>query len=54
MVVQQRGGALLPISVDWRVWTAGLIAIVVLGVVVGLLPALRAQRLKIVDALSGH
>ncbi|HSC11691.1 MAG TPA: ABC transporter permease, partial [Rhodanobacteraceae bacterium] len=43
-----------PISVDYRVWTAGFAAIVVLALAVGLLPALRAQRLKIVDALAGR
>ena len=40
--------------VDGRVWLAGLVAIVVLSLVVGLLPALRARRLKIVDALAGR
>ena len=28
--------------------------IVVIGIIVGLLPALRAKRLKIVDALAGR
>ena len=46
--------AMLPIAVDGRVWVAGAIAIVVLSLVVGLLPALRARRLKIVDALAGR
>ncbi|MBN8742353.1 MAG: hypothetical protein BGP24_19115 [Lysobacterales bacterium 69-70] len=54
VLVQKNAGAMLPISVDWRVWSVGLIAIVVVGTVVGLLPALRAQRLKIVDALAGR
>ncbi|WP_257386245.1 ABC transporter permease [Tahibacter caeni] len=54
ILVQKNAGAMLPISVDWRVWSAGLIAIAVVGTVVGLLPALRAQRLKIVDALAGR
>lgn len=54
ILVQKNAGAMLPISVDWRVWSVGLIAIVVVGTVVGLLPALRAQRLKIVDALAGR
>jgi putative ABC transport system permease protein len=36
------------------VWAAGGVAIVLLTLVVGLLPALRAQRLKIVDALAGR
>jgi putative ABC transport system permease protein len=43
-----------PISVDYRVWSAGFAAIIVLALAVGLLPALRAQRLKIVDALAGR
>lgn len=54
ILVQKKAGTMLPISVDWRVWSAGLIAIAVVGTVVGLLPALRAQRLKIVDALAGR
>lgn len=48
------GGFLPPIAVDAQVWTAGLIAIAVLSLAVGLLPALRARRLKIVDALAGR
>lgn len=54
IVIQKVAGAFLPISVDGSVWIAGLIAIVVLSLAVGLLPALRAQRLKIVDALAGR
>lgn len=52
--IQKLAGAFLPISVDGSVWTTALIAIALLSVVVGLLPALRAQRLKIVDALAGR
>ncbi len=52
--VQKNAGAVLPLSVDGRVWIAGLIAIGVLSLAVGLLPALRAQRLNIVDALAGR
>lgn len=52
--VQRAVGPMLPIAVDARVWAAGGIAIVLLTLVVGLLPALRAQRLKIVDALAGR
>lgn len=48
------GGMLPPIAVDAQVWIAGGIAIVVLSLLVGLLPALRARRLKIVDALAGR
>ena len=43
-----------PISVDYRVWGMGFVAVAVLAIAVGLLPALRAQRLKIVDALAGR
>ncbi|WP_374601425.1 ABC transporter permease [Arenimonas sp.] len=53
-VVARAAGPMLPIAVDGRVWLAGIVAIVVLSLVVGLLPALRARRLKIVDALAGR
>lgn len=48
------GGGVFPISVDHRVWLMGLAAIVGLSLAVGLLPALRAKRLTIVDALAGR
>ena len=54
LLVQKTIGAQLPLNVDWRVWSAGLAAIVLLSLVVGLPPALRAKRLKIVDALAGR
>jgi putative ABC transport system permease protein len=47
-------GIPIPLRVEWRVWTAGIIAILLLSLAVGLLPALRAKRLKIVDALAGR
>ena len=47
-------GGNLPIAVDHRVWLTGLAAIVLLSLAVGLLPALRAGRLTIVDALAGR
>ena len=53
-LVAQFAGPMLPIAVDWRVWVAGVIAILVLALAVGLLPALRARSLKIVDALAGR
>ena len=53
-VVAQAAGPMLPIAVDGRVWMAGVVAIFALSLVVGLLPALRARRLKIVDALAGR
>lgn len=48
------GGFLPPINVDAQVWAAGGIAVVVLSLAVGLMPALRARRLKIIDALAGR
>jgi putative ABC transport system permease protein len=47
-------GIPIPLRVEWRVWAAGIIAILLLSIAVGLLPALRAKRLKIVDALAGR
>ena len=54
IAVEKSLGGQLPLSVDWHVWTEGVVAIVLLSLVVGLLPALRASRLKIVDALAGR
>lgn len=48
------GGGNFPIAVDQRVWIMGLAAVVVLTLAVGLLPALRAGRITIVDALAGR
>ncbi len=41
-----------PVVVDYRVWGMGVAAIVALSIAVGLLPALKARRLSIVDALT--
>ena len=41
-------------AIPAETWLMALLLVVVLGVVVGLLPALRAKRLKIVDALAGR
>lgn len=54
LFIQQKAGAQFPLNVDWSVWVAGVIAILLLSVAVGLMPALRAKRLKIVDALAGR
>ena len=40
--------------VDYRVWILAALSVVVLALVVGLPPAVRAMRLKIVDALAGR
>ncbi len=37
-----------------RVFVLGIAIMVIMGVIVGLFPALRAMRLRIVDALGGH
>ncbi|XQA65392.1 ABC transporter permease [Xanthomonas sacchari] len=47
-------GALPVHAVPLQTWLIGVALMLVIGVVVGLLPALRAQRLKIVDALAGR
>jgi len=43
-----------PLNVNYKVWAAGLVAIVLLSIATGLLPALRARRITIVDALAGR
>lgn len=48
------GGMLPGGGVPAQTWLIGLGLMVVIGVVVGVLPALRARRLKIVDALAGR
>jgi putative ABC transport system permease protein len=53
MVEKATGGQFL-LPVDTFVWTIGIATIIVMSLAVGLLPALRAQRLKIVDALAGR
>ena len=47
-------GFLPGMAVDARTWGIGAAIAIGLGVVTGVLPALKAQRLRIVDALSGH
>jgi putative ABC transport system permease protein len=46
-----RGGAF---AVGWRSWLTGSGLMLLLGLGVGLTPAVRAMRLRIVDALSTH
>ena len=53
--VAAASGGMLPMrGVPAQTWLIGLVLMTVIGVVVGLLPALRAKRLKIVDALAGR
>ncbi len=53
MLASQAQG-LLPPTVPAQTWLTGLGLIVLIGLVVGVLPALRAKRLRIVDALAGR
>jgi len=53
MVAKGTGGQ-FQLQLDGSVWLLGVIAILLMSVAVGLLPALRARRLKIVDALAGR
>lgn len=45
---------LLPPTIPLATWLVGLALALLIGAVVGALPALRARRLKIVDALAGR
>lgn len=53
-VVEKGSGGQFALNVSGSVWATGLLAIVLMSLAVGLLPAVRAQRLKIVDALAGR
>ncbi len=53
-MVQKATGGQFQLNVNGLVWAIGIASILVMSLAVGLLPALRAQRLKIVDALAGH
>jgi putative ABC transport system permease protein len=53
-MVEQATGGQFRLDVNGVIWAIGVGAIVVMSLAVGLLPALRAQRLKIVDALAGR
>ncbi|WP_267224580.1 ABC transporter permease [Dyella silvae] len=48
------GGMLNLPSVGASSWALGLVLMIVIGLLVGALPALRAMRLNIVDALAGR
>ena len=54
-VVRARIGAQVPLApLDSTIWLGGLALMVLIGLVVGALPAVRGMRLRIVDALSGR
>ena len=48
------GARFPPLHVTPGTWLAGAAIVLALGLAVGLPPALRARRLRIVDALAGH
>lgn len=55
MATTMSGGFIqLPSSLPPETWVTGLVLMLAFGVAVGVLPALRAMRLNIVDALSGR
>ncbi|GHC10889.1 ABC transporter permease [Thermomonas carbonis] len=47
-------GAINLPAIGWRSWSLGLALMVAIGLLVGALPAIRAMRLNIVDALAGR
>jgi len=48
-------GGMLPVTqIPPQTWGTGFILMALMGVIVGLPPALRAMRLKIIDALAGR
>ncbi|MGH8266252.1 MAG: ABC transporter permease, partial [Steroidobacteraceae bacterium] len=54
-LVRLKFGTSVPMEpVGYESWTRGLALAVVIGLLVGALPALRGMRLRIVDALSGR
>jgi putative ABC transport system permease protein len=48
------GGAIPMAPVDAGIWLRGLLLMIAAGLLVGALPAMRAMRLNIVDALAGR
>ena len=52
--IEKATGGQFQLIVNLWVWTIGVAAIVIMSLLVGLLPGMRAQRLKIVDALAGR
>jgi putative ABC transport system permease protein len=53
-MVEQATGGQFQLNVNGVIWAIGIGTILVMSLVVGLLPALRARSLKIVDALAGR
>jgi putative ABC transport system permease protein len=53
-IQSQMGGAIPMAPVDAGIWLHGLLLMIAAGLLVGALPAMRAMRLNIVDALAGR
>ncbi|MGO4221114.1 ABC transporter permease [Lysobacter sp. TAF61] len=53
-VSKASGGMIQLPTVLGQTWVVGLVLMLAIGVIVGLLPALRGMRLNIVDALAGR
>src|ERR1700730_15311395 len=53
-MVEKGTGGQFQLRVDAFVWSVGVATILLMSIAVGLLPALRARRLNIVDALAGR
>src|SRR5215468_10986626 len=53
-MVSKGTGGQFQLAVDYRVWLIGIAVIAFMSLAVGLLPGLRARRLRIVDALAGR
>lgn len=54
IVTAASNGVITLPAIGWQSWALGLGLMVVIGLLVGALPALRAMRLNIVDALAGR
>ncbi len=54
VVNTRTGGRFPPLFVEGETWLLALALVLALALAVGLPPALRARRLRIVDALAGH
>lgn len=54
MITAASGGTLQLPAVGAQTWAIGFAMMILIGVLVGVLPALRAMRLNIVDALAGR
>jgi putative ABC transport system permease protein len=48
------GNALPMANVAGSIWGVAIVLMILIGLIVGVLPALRGMRLKIVDALAGR